>query len=137
MNQYLTIRQIRSKLQRVMQSVSDSDFIPKLEEIDHELERFLEKGIDFKEIADELDDSIFITDNQGNVLYVNPPYTRITGITPEKVLNHNVYDLIEKDRLYTGGAVPDVLQTKKSAFRLSTTYSTENPLTGCHRNSYF
>ena len=73
MNQYLTIRQIRSKLQRVMQSVSDSDFIPKLEEIDHELERFLEKGIDFKEIVDELDDSIFITDNQGNVLYVNPP----------------------------------------------------------------
>ena len=130
MNQYLAIRQIRSKLRDLIQDPSASGFAPRLMEIDRELERFLDRGIDFKEVVDELDDSIFITDDQGNVLYVNPAYTRNTGVPSEKVLNRNVRDLIGKDKVYTGGAVPDVLRTKKPAFRLSTTYCTDKPLMG-------
>ena len=53
-----------------------------------------------------------------------------TPASPDRVLNHNVHDLIEKDKLYSGGAIPDVLRTKKSAFRLSTTYGTGAPLLG-------
>lgn len=130
MNQYLAISQIRSNLRDVLDSESDPGLLAKLQEIDRQLECFLNRGIDFKEIVDELDDSIFITDNQGNVLYVNPAYTRNTGVAAERVINRNVRDLIGKDKVYTGGAVPDVLKTKKSAFRLSTTYCTEKPLVG-------
>lgn len=106
MNQYLAIRQIRSKLRALLQDPSASDLVPRLTEIDRELERFLDRGIDFKEVVDELDDSIFITDDQGNVLYVNPAYTRNTGVPSEKVLNRNVRDLIGKDKVYTGGRCP-------------------------------
>lgn len=132
MNQYKAIYQIRKMLQNLITEYADSDsqLTQKLKTIDQELNYFLDRGIDFKQIVDELDDSIFITDKEGNVLYVNPAYTRNTGITPERVLNHNVHDLIEKDKLYSGGAIPDVLRTKKSAFRLSTTYGTGAPLLG-------
>lgn len=130
MNQYLAICQIRKMLGELIRESSDSDLTEKLQAIDQKLNYFLDRGIDFKLVVDNLDDSIFITDNQGNVLYTNPAYTKNTGIEPERVVGHNVYDLISKDKLYTGGAIPDVLQTKKSAFRLSTTYGTGKPLIG-------
>ena len=130
MNQYKAIYQIREMLHDLIAEYSNSEIQPKLEAIDRELDYFLARGIDFKQVVDELDDSIFITDKDGNVLYVNPAYTRNTSIPAERVLNHNIYDLIEKDKLYSGGAIPDVLRTQKSAFRLSTTYGTGAPLMG-------
>ena len=130
MNQYKAIYQIREMLQNLISEYPDQELQQKLHTIDQELDYFLDRGIDFKQVVDGLDDSIFITDKDGNVLYVNPAYTRNTGIAPERVLNHNIYVLIEKDKLYSGGAIPDVLRTKKSAFRLSTTYGTGAPLMG-------
>ena len=130
MNQYLAIRQIQKMLLDTIKMSSDETSVAQLKQINNELGCFLEKGIDFKEIVDGLDDSIFITDHKGDVLYVNPAYTKNTGIHPEKVLNRNIYDLIEKEKLYTGGAVPDVLKTKKPAFRLSTTYGYGKPQVG-------
>lgn len=130
MNQYLAICQIRDMLRELINESSDSGLTEKLQAIDQELNYFLDRGIDFKQVVDGLDDSIFITDNQGNVLYINPAYTKNTGIAPERVVGHNIHDLINKDKLYSGGAIPDVLQTKKPAFRLSTTYGTGKPLIG-------
>ena len=114
MNQYLAICQIRDMLRELISESSDSDLTEKLQAIDQELNYFLDRGIDFKQVVDGLDDSIFITDNEGNVLYINPAYTKNTGISPDRVVGHNIYDLINKDKLYTGGAIPDVLQTKKN-----------------------
>lgn len=130
MNQYLAICNIRSLLQETIRQCSDTQISQQLERIDGELQYFLEKDIDFKEIVDGLDDSIFITDAQGKVLYVNPAYTKNTEILPEEVLGHPIDELMGKDRLYTGGAVQDVIKTKKSAFRLSTTYKTNPPRMG-------
>lgn len=130
MNQYLAIREIREILLKAMEKAADTELSQYLHQIDEKLEYFLKKDIDFKEIVDGLDDGIFITDHQGNVLYVNPAYTRNTGITQEDVLNHNITELTGEDKLYTGGAVPDVLKTGKPAFRLSTTYKTGKPQTG-------
>lgn len=130
MNQYLAICNIRSLLLETIRQCSDTDIAQQLEHIDGQLQYFLEKDIDFKEIVDGLDDSIFITDAQGKVLYVNPAYTKNTEILPEEVLGRNIDELMGKDRLYTGGAVQDVIKTKKSAFRLSTTYKTNPPRMG-------
>ena len=130
MNQYMEIRRILDMLNDTMELSTNPDITQKLSEIRQELLCFLEHDIDFKEIIDGLDDSIFITDNKGNVLYVNPAYTRNTGILPEEVLNHNINDLIGRDKVYTGGAVPDVLKTSKPAFRLSNTYKDGQEKTG-------
>ena len=46
------------------------------------------------------------------------------------MLNRDVRSLIGKDKLFTGGAVTSVLESGKSAFRLSTTYKTGEPLVG-------
>ena len=62
------------------------------------------------------------------MLYINPAYTRNTGIT--EVLGKYIQSLIGPDKLFTGGAVYSVIQSKKSAFRLSTTYKTGTPLVG-------
>lgn len=120
MDQYLAICQIREKLLKTMEQISDRAITKQLMEIDQELKYFLDRGVDFKEVVDCLEDGIFITDEQGNVLYVNPAYTRNTGISPQTVLNRNVSELMGADKVYTGGSVPDVLRTKKPAFRLST-----------------
>lgn len=130
MDQYLTIRQIRQMLTNTIQSLDHPELLLQLQQIDQLLECFLDRGIDFKEIVDGLDDSIFITDSTGKVLYVNPAYTANTGIAPEDVLYRNISELRGEGRLYTGGAIPDVLKTGKSAFRLSTTYKDGKALTG-------
>ncbi len=130
MNQYNSIRQVRCQLHECMAEITDDAVIEKLKKIDQELEYFLGRGIDFKDIVHTLDDSIMITDNVGTVIYVNPAYSRNTGVKAEDVMYKNVSSLIGPDRIYTGGAIPDVLKTGKPAFRLSTTYATGEPLMG-------
>lgn len=130
MDQYLAIRNIRAKVRDLMSSAVGPDLTEKLLEIDHELEVFHDSGVDFKEVVDSLDDSLLVTDGEGVVMYINPAYTRNTGITPEEVLNRKVHDLIGKDKLFTGGAVTSVLEEQKRVFRLSTTYKTDPPIVG-------
>jgi len=113
-----------------MEQSQRPELIEQLEEIDVRLKAFHDRGIDFKEVVDGLDDSIMITDAEGTVLYINPAYTRNTEITEEDVLNRDVRSLIGKDKLFAGGAVTSVLESGKSAFRLSTTYKTGEPLVG-------
>ena len=54
-------------LQKLISETADADLADKLKNIDHQLNYFLDKGIDFKQVVDGIDDSIFITDNKGNV----------------------------------------------------------------------
>lgn len=127
MNQYLAICQIREMLKKTIKMSADKKVTEQLLAIDKQLDYFLNTGIDFKQIVDGLDDGIFITDNNGNVLYVNPAYTRNTGIPPETVVGHNVEELMGPGKVYTGGSVPDVLRTGKPAFRLSTAMKNGKP----------
>ncbi|MCI8848667.1 MAG: sigma 54-interacting transcriptional regulator [Oscillibacter sp.] len=130
MDQHLTIRNVRAMLRQVIDHPDSIEAAKYLEEIDRKLEIFHDTGVDFKEIVDNLNDSILITDAQGIVIYINPAYTRNTGITGEDVLGKNIHTLIGPDKLITGGAVISVLESKKSALRLSTTYKTGAPLVG-------
>lgn len=130
MDQYLAIRTVRAMLRQVIRTVDDPSAAEQLRVIDHRLSAFHDLGIDFKEVVDSLDNSILITDAEGVVLYINPAYTRNTGITEEDVLGKAIQELIGPDKLITGGAVLSVLESKKSAFRLSTTYKTGVPLVG-------
>ena len=80
MNQYLAIYQVRQMLQKLISETADADLADKLKNIDHQLNYFLDKGIDFKQVVDGIDDSIFITDNKGNVLYVILPTHATQGL---------------------------------------------------------
>lgn len=130
MDQYLSIRAVQAILRNVIHQVEQPELAAQLREVDARLETFHDRGIDFKEVVDNLDDSVLITDADGLVLYINPAYTRNTGITEGDILNRDIHSVIGEDKLFTGGAVTSVLESKKSAFRLSTTYKTEEPLVG-------
>lgn len=85
--------------------------------------------IDFKEVVEHIDESVFITDKNGYVLYINPAYSRNTGVPPEDVLHKYVADII-KNGVFTGGSTMAVMNTKQKVFRLSTTYRTDKPRMG-------
>ena len=76
MNQALAIKQVVDKINTAIENGSYSDAekaLALLEELKQDLHVFLETGIDFKLVVDNLDDSIYITDSEGRVPYSRPP----------------------------------------------------------------
>ena len=133
MDQVLAIKQIQDKITKALEqekACPSDDCSALLQEISSDLDVFLAKGIDYKIIVDSLDDSIFITDKDGMVLYVNPAYENNTGIKYDEVVGHTVQDIIENIGLFRGGSTLDVLRTKKRVFRLATTYKGDSPRVG-------
>ena len=110
MDQYLAIRAVRAMLRRAIETAGSPSTAEQLRAIDEKLAVFHDAGIDFKEVVDSLDNSILITDGRGIVLYINPAYTRNTGITEQDVLGKAIQSLIGPDKLFTGGAVCSVIQ---------------------------
>lgn len=94
------------------------------------LKRLKKCNVDFREIVEYMDHSLFVADGEGNTLYVNPAYTRNTGVAPEDVLGRNVFDIVQEGKVFTGGASCDVIRSGQRVFRLSTTYKTDQPLIG-------
>ena len=99
-------------------------------EVAEELKTFRKTNLDFREIVENMDHSLFVTDGEGKTLYINPAYTRNTGVQPEDVLGRNVFDIVQEGKIFTGGASCDVIRSKQRVFRLSTTYKSDQPLTG-------
>ncbi len=130
MNQVLAINRVCTKIKRNLPSIDDPKAQYLLEEILNDLQVFLDKGIDFKEVVDSLDDSILITDADGKVLYINPAYENNTGILPEEILHRYIKNILDEGNLFTGGAIPDVIQTHKKVLRLSTVVKSSPPRVG-------
>ncbi len=133
MDQALAIKQIQDKINKAMER--DESTIPSecrklLQEVSSDLNVFLAEGIDYKLVVDNLDESIFITDKDGKVLYVNPAYENNTGVLREEVLGRTVQDIVEEGKLFSGGATLDVIKLKKRVFRLSTILKTDPHRTG-------
>lgn len=133
MNQTLTIEKIHKKIRHALDSGLYQD--PQgtkdlLNDILERLSEFLADDIDFKTVVNSLDESILITDKEGCVIYANPNYRFNTGIEPEWILGRKVSDIVAEGKLFTGGAVRDVLKEKKKAFRLSEVRVTDPPETG-------
>ena len=101
----------------------------RFQELLREMDALTSDGIDFREIVENIDESVFITDGQGNVLYTNPAYHRNTGVTREDVMHRNVRDIIASG-VFNGGATLAVMETGKKAFRLSTTFRSDPPRVG-------
>ncbi len=133
MDQALAIKIIQNKINTALEqsdTSNPSECRALLQEIASDLNVFLSEGIDYKLVVDNLDESIFITDKDGKVLYVNPAYENNTGILREEVLGRTVQDILEEGKLFSGGATLDVIKMKKRVFRLSTILKTEPHHTG-------
>lgn len=78
-----------------------------------EYQEFLNNYFDFKEIADNLFDGIYISNGEGKTLFINEAYTRITGITKEEIIGKNVRDILAKGDIYKGAVTLDVIKEKK------------------------
>ena len=129
MNQSLSIYNIRQKLHDIMEN-TDSNTAQALSEVDASLGDFLDYGIDFKRVVDGLDDSLLITDNTGKCIYVNPAYSKNTSIQPKEILGKVVMDEYGPGKLFSHGAVGDVIKTGKVTFCLCKTSKNDIPLTG-------
>ena len=129
MNQSLSIYNIRQKLHDIMEN-TDSNTAQALSEVDASLGDFLDYGIDFKRVVDGLDDSLLITDNTGKCIYVNPACSKNTSIQPKEILGKVVMDEYGPGKLFSHGAVGDVIKTGKVTFCLCKTSKNDIPLTG-------
>ena len=129
MNQSLSIYNIRQKLHDIMEN-TDSNTAQALSEVDASLGDFLDYGIDFKRVVDGLDDSLLITDNTGKCIYVNPAYSKNTSIQPKEILGKVVMDEYGPGKLFSHGAVGDVIKTGKVTFCLCKASKNDIPLTG-------
>lgn len=132
-NQDLTIENVQKKINQALEAGSYTNPISVkniLEEIQQDLAAFLKDDIDFKAVVNTMDDSILITDKEGRVIYLNPNYEVNTGISADRLIGRTIQEIEQSGDLFTGGAVLDVLETKKKAFRLSKVLVTNPPQTG-------
>ncbi|MDR3294540.1 MAG: sigma 54-interacting transcriptional regulator [Clostridiales Family XIII bacterium] len=130
MDQVLAIRKVREKLDMAMQTLDGHPSYDLICEAQDDLFRFLDQGVDYKEVVDAVDESILISDPEGTVIYVNPAYETNTGIAPNEILGKNVSDIVKEGRLFTGGATLDVIAEKKKVFRLATIHKASPPQVG-------
>lgn len=71
-------------------------------------------------IMENVADTLFVTDNQGVILYLNAAYEKLCGETRDNLLGRNVIDLIGKT--YSESATAIVLKNKKQVTIEQTLY---------------
>ena len=125
------LKQIRQEAQALLDTYTrDGKMdIARFQEMLGDMDALLADGIDFREIVENIDESVFITDGQGYVIYTNPAYHRNTGVPREDVMHRYVQDIVASG-VFNGGATLPVLETKKKVFRLSTTFRSDPPRVG-------
>ncbi|UYI78628.1 MAG: sigma 54-interacting transcriptional regulator [Fusobacterium varium] len=110
-----SLKKIWQKIEEIFLKAmkKDKSIEEKYNFIQKEYHEFLNNYFDFKEIADNLFDGIYISDGEGKTLFINEAYTRITGITREEIIGKNVRDILAKGDIYKGAVTLDVIKEKK------------------------
>ena len=71
----------------------------------------MKKELDFRKVCEHNYDPIHITDGEGNILFINEAYSRVTGITPDIYLGRNIFDVEREGVLYKGSVSEQVIRT--------------------------
>lgn len=79
-----------------------------------ELVRTEDEGVDFKAVVDNLLDGVYITDGKAVTQYVNPAYTKHTGIQPEEIVGRSVTDIVAEGMLFKKAVSADVIRLKRN-----------------------
>ena len=126
MKQNITLKSIYQKIESALRAnlaEQTGHSIMLLKEILADLDAYSENGIDFRAIADSLDDSLVIADKDGRYIYSNPSYTRNTGIYPEMILGNYTVTLKESKVSADGRSKTPVITSVAYGYasRLNTT----------------
>lgn len=73
---------------------------------------FIENYLDFREIADNLHDGIYISNGDGNTVFVNKAYVSSTGIRKEELIGRNVGEILKEGKLYKGAVTMEVIKKR-------------------------
>lgn len=74
-------------------------------------------GRNFEKVLNALNDAICISDNNGIVLFINEPHTRLTGIKPHEIVGFDVRETI-KHGLYDTVLNPEVVRTRQPIIKV-------------------
>lgn len=125
MERHTTLNDIMKKISDARTAFSGNEGVVNwLDELEHMINDMSVNGIDFRAVADNLDDSLVISDGEGRYLYANPSYTRNTGIRPEQIIGRTAEEIEAEGNLFKRGAAIEVLKTKSKVFRISNVYVT-------------
>lgn len=80
----------------------------------------MKKDIDFRNICDNMIDALYVTDSEGNTIYVNDAYLKLGDLKRDEIIGRNIADLNKRKELYSGGVLPDVIKTGKRIERVGT-----------------
>lgn len=131
MDKHTTHNDIMKLIGEARETFSDNgDVMHWLDELVDRINDFSVNGIDFRAVADNLDDSLVIADGEGRYIYTNPSYTRNTGIQPEQIIGRTAEEIETEGSIFKRGAAIEVLRTKNKVFRISNVYVTGNPEPG-------
>lgn len=137
MEQSNIINDIKCRIDIILETINKVDNFKVASVIKNELSKILfsldslnDPYIDFKEVVENLEETVFITDGKGNVLYVNSSYEKNTEIKPVEVLNRNVADILKEGTIFNGGVTFDVIEKGVKVSKLSTTFKTIPPRVG-------
>ena len=83
-----------------------------LDGLSSKISNYIETGIDFKRVCDALDITIFLTDSNAKVLYVNPAYLDKTGLMKEELIGRTIYEL-QEDNIFQCDVIPAVIREGK------------------------
>ena len=125
MKRHTTLNDIMKMISEARISFSENrEILNWLDSLESGMNDFSVNGIDFRAVADNLDDSLVISDGEGRYIYANPSYTRNTGILAEQILGRTAEEIEAEGTLFTRGAAIEVLRTKGKVFRISNVYVT-------------
>ena len=85
-------------------------------------------------VLDACSDGILISDDKGNVLYVNTTYESTTGLTKEQMVGKNLQKLRDEEKLFNFAVSLLVLEQRKPASIIheyitgKKALTTENPI---------
>jgi len=75
---------------------------------------FSENYLDFREITNHLHDGIYISNGDGNTIFVNDAYVKSTGVSRSEIIGRNVKDILNEGKLYKGAVTMEVIKNRKA-----------------------
>ncbi len=93
-----------------------------------EARKILEKSEKkYRSVVEQVREAIFQTDAEGNITFINPFWTEITGYTNEETVGKNILDYVpSNDKKYCVDQFVNIIYQKKPFTRFITRFKTKN-----------
>ena len=129
MEKVLCIDDLERKLEQLQTMLTDSDNVKEdiLELTEQMVELFAKykkEQIDFQMICDNLNTTLFVTDDEGRACYVNSAYEERTGLKKEYILGKTIFEL-QKENIIQCDVIPRMLKEEKPINAIGYVVSTD------------